>query len=244
MQQSPLVPSRNCNGEHLQKGKNAMTTYHPQTGKFVAVIAQNLPQDIASDVMQGWIDNPKALQKVLRSALCPPTEIAESEAPRVTEIKVWKRIMIGTGLKTVDDFRGALKVNDLRIGDGASDILGKPTFTVAERATEVDLVRMLVFDLGFNTSTDYDQICDRAKELGLELCPAEIGPQLRLQYLDQPKNERLVIAMEAIRGSDGDLRVFGVGRGGRGLEDYPGYPGSVCYAGDEFVFVFRKALVS
>jgi len=220
----------------LQKGKNAMNTYHPQTGKFLAALAQNIPQEISGDVMQGWIENPKALQSALRAALCPPTEMAEPE------IKVWKRIKLGTGLKIADDFRKAIKDNDLRLGDWGNNILGKPEFIAATEPAEVDLVVMSVKDLGFKRATRYDQICARAKELGLELCPAEVGPQLRLQYLDQPKDEWLIIAMEAIRDSSGGLSVFRVGHGddGRWLSAGCGAPGSTWYPGSQFVFVFPR----
>lgn len=223
-----------------------MTTYHPQTGKFLAALAQNVPQEISGDVMQGWIDNPKALQKALRVALCPPTEASEPEKPKAPDIKVWKRIKLGTGLKTADEFRKAIADNDLRIGDWGSDILGKPEFTAATEPAEVDLVVMSVKDLGFKRITRYDAICARAKELGLELCPAEVGPQLRLQYLDQPKNEWLIIAMEAIRASNGYLFVFHVEHDddGRWLDASYGYPDNLWYPDDQFVFVSRKPLVA
>jgi len=42
-----------------------------QVAKLVARIAENLPE-MSSDVMQGWIENPKALQKLLLG-LCPPS---------------------------------------------------------------------------------------------------------------------------------------------------------------------------
>lgn len=45
-------------------------TLHRQTGKFISAIAANLPE-VSADVMQGWINNPKALQKVLNEALNP-----------------------------------------------------------------------------------------------------------------------------------------------------------------------------
>ena len=47
----------------------------------------------------------------------------------------------------------------------------------------------------------YDRICTCAIEIGLELCPVEVGPQLRLQYPIQPCSEQLTIATEAIRDS-------------------------------------------
>lgn len=46
------------------------TMLHTQTARFIAAIATSLPE-IPADVMQGWIENPKALQRALREALCP-----------------------------------------------------------------------------------------------------------------------------------------------------------------------------
>ncbi len=158
------------------------------------------------------------------------------------EILVLKTIKLGTGLVTADDFRGALKTNDLRIGDWAFDILGKEAFTAATEEQEVNLVRMSVKDLGFKGNARFDEICARGKELGLELCPSEVGPQLRLQYLDQPKNEWLIIAMEAIRDSHGLLDVFGVGHvdDGRWLNAYYGHPDSTWNPDYQFVFVLPR----
>ncbi len=39
-------------------------TYDRQTGKFLARVAENMPE-MSGEVMQGWIDNPKALQNFL-----------------------------------------------------------------------------------------------------------------------------------------------------------------------------------
>lgn len=126
---------------------------------------------------------------------------------------IWKAIKLGTGLKTPDEFRGALKSNGCKIGDWANDILGKPAFTAATQETEVSLVVVSAVELGFKNGATRKEIYDRAKELGLELCPAEVGPQLRLAYKDQPKGEWLIVGMEPIIDSDGDLGVFRVGHG-------------------------------
>jgi hypothetical protein len=45
-----------------------------QTGKFIASVVESLPKELDENLMQGWIENPKGLQKVLREALCPPAE--------------------------------------------------------------------------------------------------------------------------------------------------------------------------
>jgi hypothetical protein len=46
-------------------------------------------------------------------------------------------------------------------------------------------VELTVGDLGFSDGATTTQIFKRASELGLELCPLELGPYLRLEYLDQ-----------------------------------------------------------
>ena len=56
------------NGETLKKGKSTMS-YDKQTAEFIATVVQNIPK-MSGDVMQGWIGNPKALQKLLLG-LCP-----------------------------------------------------------------------------------------------------------------------------------------------------------------------------
>ena len=179
-------------------------TYDRQTAKFLAVVGENMPE-LSGDVMQGWIQNPKAVQKALRNAFC------SSEEP--SRFKVWKTIKLGTGFKKADDFRRALRDGEFRLSDWASDILGKPAFTVASEETEVDLVKVTVAELGFKKGARRDQIYERAKELGLEFCPPEVGPQLRLQYQDQPNGEWILVAMEPIIGSGGYPSVFCVGRG-------------------------------
>jgi len=158
------------------------------------------------------------------------------------EFKVFKTIKLGTGLKTAGDFRKAIKDNKMRIGDWANDILGKPAFTVATEETELDLVVVSVAELGFKDGATREQIYARAKELGLDLCPAEVGPQLRLQYKDQPNGELLVIAMEPITDSDGDLDLFDVRRDDSDLwlSGYDASPGHVWDADFRFVFSRRK----
>ncbi|MCX6766432.1 MAG: hypothetical protein NT170_01450 [Candidatus Moranbacteria bacterium] len=91
------------------------------------------------------------------------------------------------------------------------DILHKTQFSKESR--KYDLVRFTVEQLGFSNGATTDEIYQRAEKLGLELCPAEVGPQLRLQY---PGKEWMLIAMKQITDRDGDPDVFYLGwDGGR-----------------------------
>ena len=154
----------------------------------------------------------------------------------------WKTIKLGTGIKTADDFRNAIKQATMKIGNWGNDILGKPAFTASSVETEVDLVNVSVAELGFKDGATRKEIYEQAIKLGLELCPAEVGLQLRLQYKDQPKGEWLLIAMEPITDSDGDLSVFYVERDGNELWLYgcSGHPDSFWDGHNRFVFVRRK----
>jgi hypothetical protein len=157
--------------------------------------------------------------------------------------KTWKTVKIGT-FKNVDEIRQALKAGGHFIGDWANDILGKPAFKVSETEQDVELVNVSVEELGFKQGACYADICKRALELGLDLCLAEVGPQLRLQWKDQSKGTYVVVAMEAITVSVGNLGVFGVGRyddGEQYLDANLGDAGYVWRAYYRFVFLRRKS---
>lgn len=167
-------------------------------------------------------------------------ELVVKEVERKFEI--WKTINLGTGLKTTGDFCKAMKNGGINISDWVSDILGKPAFTTTAEAAEVDLVKVTVAELGFKEGARRDQIYGRAKELGFEICLPEVGPQLRLQYLDQPKGEWIFVGMEPILDSDGGPSVFCVGRNdsGLGLRGHWGSSGYVWDPAYQWVFVLPR----
>lgn len=173
----------------------------------------------------------------VRRFLSDELEVKEAEH----HWKIWKTINCGTGLKSADDFRESIKKNGMKISDWANDILGKPTFTTAAQEIELDLVKVTVTvrELGFKSGARRDQIYARAKGLGLELCSSEVGPQLRLQYPDQPNNEWILIAMEPITDSNGVLRVFSVERGVSGLwlNGHYGFPNGFWGPDSQWVFL-------
>lgn len=167
--------------------------------------------------------------------------LRKEETWQKPQFSVWKTLKLG-GYKTVAELIQAVKDGSGKISEWATDILGKPAFTVAPEETEVDLVKVTVAELGFKKGATHKQIYKRAQELGLQICPSEVGPQLRRQYADQPNNEWILIGMKPIRDSGGDLDVFHVvrGDGGLWLNTYFGRPDSVCGADDQWVFVHPR----
>ena len=129
---------------------------------------------------------------------------------------VWKTITVGTFANSFA-LRNALDAAGCGIGDLAKEILARPAFTLSTTRTDVELIAVSAAELGFQTETaSLANIYARARRLGFGLAAAEVAPQLRLQYLDQPMGEFL-IGMEPIKTWKGEPVILTVANGGAGL---------------------------
>lgn len=129
------------------------------------------------------------------------------------KLVTWRKIQIGD--QSIAGYADALTGAGIQISDYVSPILNK--MMLAKTLTEVELVMVSVAELGFSNGATFNQIVNRARKLGLDLCLSEVGPALRMCYRDQPKDEWLRIAMKPIADSDGGLDVFIVGCDDGGL---------------------------
>lgn len=130
-----------------------------------------------------------------------PAGVVAKSAPA----PVWRTIALGTR-KGVDGYRNALEAASMKIGDDADEILGRPAFPYASARIEHELVVLSVADLVVDSDrVPLSDLYSQARRLGLDLCPAEVGPQLRLGYRNQPRGEVLHVAMLAIATYDGRL---------------------------------------
>ncbi|MEN9654121.1 MAG: hypothetical protein RL235_233 [Chlamydiota bacterium] len=147
------------------------------------------------------------------------------------------------GGPTKDQLEQALERAGFKISDYARSMMKNKDFTTAKRKEQNDLVRLTV-DALFNDGKVHttDEIYAKAKDFGLELCPAEVGPHLRLSYQDQPLGEWVYIAMKQITDSDRRPGVFLVARdeGGSWLDDSWAIPGNEWDPEYRFVFRLRK----
>ena len=205
-------------------------SYDRQTAKFLAVLVKHMPA-MSLDVMQEWIDNPKELQDALRKALCPAIE---NNAANATRVK------LGTQKKP-SALAKALHSAGFRIGEYAAQLL--KTITLCPTETEIELVNVSVGELGFENGATRAEIYVRAMELGLDIVPAEVGPQLRLQYPDQPYGA-VLIGMEPILNSEGEPTLFGVAHdlSGRWLGTGGGDPDRFWISELRWVFSRRRKL--
>ena len=147
------------------------------------------------------------------------------------------------GGKTSDEYIRELKEKEINITDYAMDMLKSKDFQIVKETEDAILIRLHIRDLGIKKGhLTTDEIYKRIEELGLELCPPEVGPQYQLQYQDQPLNEWFLIGMKQIADRDGNPLVFKIARAGRGLWLRGAWtgPGGRWYPGSEFVFRLRR----
>jgi hypothetical protein len=138
---------------------------------------------------------------------------ASPDGTAEADIPVWRTITLGAP-NNVHALRAALK-KGCRIGRLADRILDRTTLTASKSRAQVDLIILSAADLGFTgETTSRAAIYRRATALDLELCPAEVGPQLRLQYPNQKPGELLHIAMQPIATRRQEHVAFVVGNGG------------------------------
>jgi hypothetical protein len=164
-------------------------------------------QCAAQDVLQSQLNFKKAF-----SAREPQVSIRFA-----TDVPVWKTITLGSFANSLA-LRNALDARGCNVGGLAAEVLARPDFVVKSAKTEMELVAVSAAELGFKTDTvTLAAVYARARQLGLGLAAAEVGPQLRLQYFDQPVGEFLIVGMEPIMTWSGEAVILNVANGGAGL---------------------------
>ncbi|MCX6809080.1 MAG: hypothetical protein NTW50_05455 [Candidatus Berkelbacteria bacterium] len=82
---------------------------------------------------------------------------------------------------------------------------------LVQNQKNIQTIRLKVSDLGFTGDGDRptaDQLFARAFELGLEFCPAEVGPYLRIKNTEHLDKCRCCIAMNTIMDQRDEPRIF------------------------------------
>jgi hypothetical protein len=156
----------------------------------------------------------------------------------------WRTTTLGSH-KGVDSYRDALDAAKMKIGDAADEILGRPAFHYVREKTEVELTLVSAAELGVESESPLSEVYQRATRLGLALCPPEVGPQLRLDYRDQPVGESLLIAMEPVKTYYGEPTILSLMNFGSGLAlvGSDGRPESMVSGYLRFVFALPKRMV-
>jgi len=176
------------------------------TGCIVLCASEANAQCTARDVLQNHL--------TLKTT--PPANTLPMPVRSAFAVAVWRTITVGTFANSVA-LLSALDAAGCSIGGLAEEIIARPAFTVGTTKATVELFAVSAVELGFQNGTAaLADIYARAQQLGFRLAAAEIAPQLRLQYFNQPLGEFL-IGMEPIKTWNGEPVILTVANGGAGL---------------------------
>jgi hypothetical protein len=119
-----------------------------------------------------------------------------------------RTVLLGTGLKTPRDFIDAFMQADKKTSDGARDLISSPNFVVSQVEKEIKTLYILRSALNLPASAPLEDVYIAGKKLGLELCPAEVGPQLRIQADFKEVAASSVVCMKPLMDSHGRMCAF------------------------------------
>jgi hypothetical protein len=179
------------------------------------------------------------LQNQLRHKIIPSANKPQIIVKSAADVPVWRTVTVGTFTDTFA-LRNALDAAGCSIGDLVGQILARPAFTLSATKTNVELFALSASELGFQSDTaSLADIYGRAQQLGFRLAAAEVAPQVRLQYFDQPNGEFLIIGTEPIKTWEGQLVILTVANGGAGLIliGQDGSPDAQVSVASRFLFV-------
>lgn len=123
--------------------------------------------------------------------------------------------------KSPEDYGEALEKN---VSKWALEILKK--ITCSKKRVEIHLTDASFAEVGLTEGGTLEEFLVAVKSFGGTKCPAEVGPALRLLYQNQPQGEWMVVLMDAIFDSGGDLNVFNLHSHSDDpwLDTYSGHP--------------------
>ncbi len=80
-----------------------------------------------------------------------------------------------------------LRRSGVELNDAARLLFAHDGFTTLPTGVNFTTIELSVGNLGCTRGATIARVHARAKELGLSLCPLELAPHLRLQFLEQPE---------------------------------------------------------
>ncbi|WP_404406952.1 helicase [Jeotgalibacillus malaysiensis] len=92
---------------------------------------------------------------------------------------------VAVGGMTKSECIQKLNASSIRLNEYAEKLLFDEKFLISEAEYSLDTVELTVQSLGFLEGANTSDLFKGAGKLGLNLCPVELGPFLRLAYTDQ-----------------------------------------------------------
>jgi hypothetical protein len=131
------------------------------------------------------------------------------------------RRIVAIGGMTKSELLDRLRAGSIALNRYAEIIFNSDSFVTSNMEFQVSTVELDVQELGFPQGATLADVLAKAATIGLGYCPLELGPHLRLQYVDQPEGAigqaprphrtppgAIVIVSEPLKEEDGFPRGF------------------------------------
>jgi len=180
---------------------------HRNVEADLTIIFECTPEQIAHHVSEIREDTKVYIGPLEPNVFSMLPEDCDEVYLRFPERKITHR-SIELGGKTAKELEEWIVAQGMGINPLAKHMMTRSgSFATSKEMIRGTIVMLTVAELGLEGGVTTQEIYNRAKELGLSLCPAEVGPQLRAQWPDQPFGDTTLIGMKAID-SGGDPDVF------------------------------------
>lgn len=155
----------------------------------------------------------------------------------VSKLDVFKEISIG-GL-TREQLIQRLIEAGIQFNEYADALFKHSAFSPGDTVEKVKLVKAKLHDIGLVNPCSFEDIVNRASNLGLKLCPLYLGAFLRLEYLEQPDGPYLTIASIKPEGDENYPNGFYIRNHGNSLwlRGYRAYGRCEWPSENEFIFL-------
>lgn len=216
--------------------KNGTTLSPGQLAYWHAAIIKALPHDVTPETVRRWDRDGEGLTEALRSALRPkPIPIA---------VGAWLSLVLDPN-ETPESLKTALKPYPYQVSKSALEMLNSLQFAAAlknETRKRLTLAKVTVSELGFPHGGYRFEVFRQARILGLDLCPPQVGPILRIILTYARKNRFLEIAMEPIDAWEGKHAFYLTGESNNRWVLTTNYLGDhqVVHKDQELVFVLSE----
>lgn len=113
---------------------------------------------------------------------------------------VWTQVWeLRIGGVTKEQLLADLERAGVLLNDYARALFADAAFTTATEPRTTRLAQVSLPEIGLPDGGRFDEIVAGAAARGLEPCALEVGPQLRLAHLDQPRGPYLTVASPELR---------------------------------------------
>lgn len=161
-----------------------------------AIVFACKPEQIATTVVEITQDTKAYVGPLEKGIFDKLPATVEHIYTKFPEGKI-RREQLKIGGKSTEELISEIETKGMNISNGAKKILRDPSlFRTSENSSDINFIILSLGEMGFNDTDSSESRIERAKELGLNLCPPEAILAFRIKYQNQSRGDFVQIVTE------------------------------------------------